>query len=105
MVRNGCDQSGRRTQKLTLKNEWTEWVDFLHAGANSENLKVISLIFECEWLKIGVAISLVRETLKWAVFFACWLLYNNFLLDQHQSLYMWLLNASLLQLYLLDPRQ
>ena len=41
------------------------------------------------------------QELSW--FFACWLWCNNFLLDHHRTLYLWLLNASLLQLHLLDP--
>ena len=58
---------------------------------------------------------LVHETLEPAVskewvhefswFLACWLWRSNFWLDQHHTLYLWLLNASLLQLYLLDPYQ
>ena len=40
---------------------------------------------------------------EWSWFFACWLWSNNFWLDQHCTLYIWLLNASLEQLYLLDP--
>ena len=30
---------------LYLKNELKEWTDFLHAGADSGKLKVISMIF------------------------------------------------------------
>ena len=41
MVKNECGQSS-----MGLKNEWMEWTDFLHAGANSGKLKVISLIFD-----------------------------------------------------------
>ena len=58
---------------------------------------------------------LVHETLKSAVskewvyemdwFFACWLWGQNFWLDWHCTLYLWLLNANLLQLYLLEPWQ
>ena len=58
---------------------------------------------------------LVLETQKSAVskewvhefswFFACWLWGSNFWLNQHHTLYLLLLNASLLQLYLLDPWQ
>ena len=58
---------------------------------------------------------LVHETLKSAVskeqayelrwFFTCWLQGNNFWLHWPCILYLWLLNASLLQLYLLDPWQ
>ena len=52
---------------------------------------------------------LVNETLKSAEwiyelnwFCACWIWCNHFWLDQH-TLYLWLINVSLLQLYLLDP--
>ena len=55
---------------------------------------------------------LIHEILKSAEwfyelssFFACWLWCNNFWLDQHHTPYLWLLNVSLLQLYLLDPWQ
>ena len=52
---------------LYLKNEWMEWTDFLHAGANSGKLKAISLIFECLSSEMGMAIYLVHETLKSAI--------------------------------------
>ena len=42
MLRNGCDQSGHGTLKLALSQER---IYFLHAGANSRKLKVISMIF------------------------------------------------------------
>ena len=42
MAKNGCDQSGCGTLKLTVSQE----TDFLHVGANSGKLKVILLIFE-----------------------------------------------------------
>ena len=53
-----------------------------------------------ETLKSAVSYEWVYE-LSW--FFACWLWCINFWLDWHLTLYLWLLNASLLQLYLLDP--
>ena len=43
-------------------NERNE-VIFLHAGANSGKLEVISLIFEWVWSKMGVATYLVYKTL------------------------------------------
>ena len=53
MVKNGRDQSGYWTLKLTVSQEWT----ILHAGANSGKLQVISMIFGC-------ARHLVHQTLK-----------------------------------------
>ena len=52
-----------------------------------------------ETLKSDVSYKWVHE-LSW--FIACWLWCNNILSDRHCTLYLWLLNASLLQLYLLD---
>ena len=52
-----------------------------------------------ETLKSDVCYKWVHE-LSW--FIACWLWCNNILSDRHCNLYFWLLNASLLQLYLLD---
>ena len=60
MVRNGCDQSGHGTLKLALSQEW---IDFLHAGANSRKLKVISMIFIGGPGQNGRG-HLVHETLK-----------------------------------------
>ena len=112
MVKNGCSQSGQGALK---SQEWTEWTDFLNAGANSGKLKVISLIFEWSWLKMGIAIYLVHETQKsallknecmnWADFLHAGCDAIIFRLDQHCILYLWLLNASLQQMYLLDPQQ
>ena len=60
-------------------------------------------------VKIGHG-HFVYETLKSAEwvselswFFACWLWCNNFWSDHHYTLYLWLLNASLLKFYLLNP--
>ena len=74
---------------------------------NGRNELIFCMLVQIQKMSAKMSpISLVQETLKLAaVFFARWLLYNNFLLDQHRSLYMWLLSASLLQLYLLDPQQ
>ena len=41
---------------LYLKNELMEWTDILHAGANSEKLKVILIIFGWAWSEMDVAI-------------------------------------------------
>ena len=57
MMKNVHDQSGYGTLKLTyLKNEWMEWTDIFHAGANSGELKVISMIFGWLWSELGMAI-------------------------------------------------
>ena len=54
----------------------------------------------CEALKSVVSKEWVYEL---SCFFECWLWSSNFWLGQHGFLYLWLLNTSLLQLYLLDP--
>ena len=41
----------------------------------------------------------------WIELIFCMLWYKIFLLDQHRTLYLWLLNASLLKLYLFNPQQ
>ena len=98
---------------LYLKNEWMEWTDILHAGANSGKLKCYFSDFWVAMVRIGRD-HLFYETLKSAVskewiyefswFFACWRMWSsNFWLGRHRTLYLWFLNASLLQLYLLDP--
>ena len=48
-------------------------------------------------------VHLAHETLKLNWFFACWLWCNNFWLNHHFTLYVWLLNTSLMHLNLLDP--
>ena len=45
---------------LYLKNELIEWTDFLHAGANSGKLKVITQIFGWAWPKMEMAIYFMR---------------------------------------------
>ena len=44
-----------------------EFTEFLHAGANSGKPKVILLLFEWVWSKMGMTIYLVHKTLKSAV--------------------------------------
>ena len=57
MVKNGLDQSGQGTLKLTASQEWTDGINiFLGAGANSGNLKFISIIFGWIKSKLNVAI-------------------------------------------------
>ena len=67
MVKDKCGQSGLGTLKLTyLKNELIEWTDFVHADANSEKLKVDSMILWVDVVKNGHG-RLLHETLKSAV--------------------------------------
>ena len=56
MVKNGCDQFGHCTLKLTVSQNWTiEETDFLHACTNSGKLKVDSMIFGWAWSKMALA--------------------------------------------------
>ena len=108
MVRNECNQSGHGTLKLNVSQDWIDEMNWY---------------FAC-WWKSGKAKSyfndfwvdvvknrhghLVQELLKFAewvieLIFVCWMWCNNVWLDQHRTLYIWLLNVSLLQLYLLKP--
>ena len=52
---------------LYLKNELMELTNFLHAGVNSGKLKVISIIFYVDVVKIGCG-HIVYETIKSAEF-------------------------------------
>ena len=102
---------------LYLKNELMEWTDVLHAAANSAKLRKAKSYFIDFW--VGMVRNergrLLHETLKSAVskewvyelgwFFPCWLWGSNVWLDRHHTPYLWLLNASLLKLCLLDPKQ
>ena len=108
MVRNECNQSGHGSLKLNVSQDWIDEMNWY---------------FAC-WWKSGKAKSyfndfwvdvvknrhghLVQELLKFAewvieLIFVCWMWCNNVWLDQHRTLYIWLLNVSLLQLYLLNP--
>ena len=50
-----CDQPGHGAINwLDFKNEQMEWTEFLHAGANSGNSKVISIFFGWARSKMGV---------------------------------------------------
>ena len=108
MVKNRCGQSGHGTLKMAASQEWIDgmnwcWCKFRKAKSYFSD-------FWVGVVKNGLP-HLVQETLKSAVFlewvyklslfFACWLQCNNFWLDWHCTLHFWLLNASLVQLYLL----
>ena len=50
MVNNGCGQSGLWTLKLTVSEEWTDWITvFLHVNIEITKVKSWSKIF---WLGI-----------------------------------------------------
>ena len=64
MVKNGCDQFGHGTLKLTLsRNGVDEIADFLHASTNAGRLKVDSIIFIVCLVKDGSGF-LVHESLR-----------------------------------------
>ena len=113
MAKNGHDQSGCKALKLTVSQEWIDGMSWYFACW--WKFRKAKSCFNDFW--VGIVRNghdhLVQETLKSAVykewvyefswFFACWLWGSNFWLDLHCTLYLSLLNASLLQLYLLDP--
>ena len=50
MVKNGCGQSGGRTLKPAVSEEWLDGrTDFLHVDTNSGKLKVDSMTFGWMW--------------------------------------------------------
>ena len=55
-LQNKVSQVMRLRNWLYLKNELMEWTDILHAGANSEKLKVILIIFGWAWLEMDVTV-------------------------------------------------
>ena len=58
MVKNGSDQSGYGTVKLTISQKWTDGSNsFLHAGANLGKPKINSMIFPWVWSKMGMVFS------------------------------------------------
>ena len=100
-----------------------KWVWLIWSRDFEELIQVMDWFCACWWkfrkakscfsdLWVGSVknghVHLIHDTLKFAEwvyglswFFACWLWCNNFLLDQHRTFYFWLLNANLLQLYIL----
>ena len=110
MARNGCGQSGHRTLKLAVSQEWIDGMNWFFAcWCKFKKAKSYFNDFWVGQVKNGCC-HLVHETLKsveWVYglswYFACWLWCSNFLLDQHCTFYFWLLNFSLLELYLLAP--
>ena len=107
--------SDHRTLKSTVSQELTKRMNWYSACCCK--FKKAKSYFSDFW--VGMVRNwcgrLGHETLKSAVskewvyefsrFFACWLWCSNFWLNQHHILSLWLTNVSLLQLYLLDPKQ
>ena len=104
MFKNGHGQSGHGTLKLTVSWEWkdqTNW--FFACWCKFKKAKSYFNDFRVGMVKNEHG-QLVHETLnsvvswKWVYelswFFACWLWRNNFWLDGHRTLYLWLLNQS-----------
>ena len=114
MVRNGHGLPGHGTLKLTVSQEWIDgmnwffacWWKFRKAKSHFSGSSVgmvknghghsANEILES-------ALCNKNEFMNLADFLdPDWC--NNFWLYQHYTLHLWLLNASLLQLYLLDPQ-
>ena len=113
MVKNGSGQSGPGTLKLTLSKEWIDVINWYFAcWCKFRKAKTCFNDFWVGMVRNGHG-HLVHETLKSTVskewiyefssFFICWLWGRSFWLGRYHTLYLWLLNANLLQLYLLDP--
>ena len=111
-LKNGSGQSGHGTLKLTVSQKWIDGMNWYFACCSKfRKAKIYFNEFWVGMVRNGSGHS-AHETLKSAVskewvyefswFFACWLWGSNFWLNRHHTLYLWLLNLSLLQLYLLD---
>ena len=89
MVKNGCDQSGDRTLKLTVSEEPTVGkTDFLHTDANSQKLNADQKFFGWAWLKMGV-VSLIMGTNGINFFFHAGTNSGKRKVDLMFSLWMW----------------
>ena len=106
--KNSYGQFGHVTLKLTIFQECIHEMSWFFA-CKFRRAKSYFNDFWVDMVKSGCS-QLFHETPKSQVyelswFFACWVWCNNFWLDWHCTLSLWLLNKSLLQLYLLDPCQ
>ena len=101
------------TLKFTLSQERIDWMNWYFAcWCKFRKAKSYCIDF-WEGMVRKRCGHLVHETLRSAVskewvyefswFSACWLWDSNFWLEGYRTLYLWLLNASRLQLCLLDP--
>ena len=110
LVKNRCGQSGQGTLNLTVSLERTDKINWYFAcGCKFRKTKL------CQWFSSRHGQKWVWPFSSWepkncilrwvdelSWFFACYLWCNNFWLEQNLTLCLWLLNVSLLQLYLLD---
>ena len=56
LVKNGCGQSGGKTLKLIVSEEWTDRVtDFLHVDTYLQKLKTDQKLFGWAWWKMDEA--------------------------------------------------
>ena len=100
MVRNGCGQSGHKALELPVsQDELMKWTDLLHVGANLWKLKPILLIFEWAWTFSSLDPKICWMSVWIEVIFSMLTVMQYLYLDKHCTLYLWLLKASLLQLY------
>ena len=74
-----------RKAKSNFNDFWVNVVKIGHGHVVHETLKSAEWVYELSWL------------------FSCWLWCSDFWYNQHFTLDLWLLNASLLQFYLLNP--
>ena len=99
--RNGCIE----TLKLSVSQKWIDKLNRSFAcWCILKKSKVIPVIFGRHGC--GHLVHEILKSAEWVYgmgwFFACWLWCHNFWSDQHCTLYLWILSASVLQLYLLD---
>ena len=94
--------------ELYLINELMEWTVFFACWCKFRKAKSCFTDFWAAKFKNG-HFHLVHESLKCAEwlyelswFFACWLRFNNFWVDEHCTLYLLHLNASILPVLLKD---
>ena len=111
VARNGFDQSGHGALNLAVPQELIDgvngffaWCKFRTAKSDFNGFWIGLVKNGCSHL-VHEALKSVEEVYALSCFFACWLWFNNFLSDQHDTFYFWLLNPNLLQLYLLAPWQ
>ena len=113
MVRNGCGQSGHGTLKLTVSQEGIDGMNWFFAywckvrKAKSEfNDFWVNRVQLYVWpfSSWDLKICFILRMSLWIEWFSASSLWcSNFRLDQHRTLYFWLLKASLLQVVFVVP--
>ena len=99
MVKNGCDQSGLWTLKLTVSQEWNGGINRFFAGWHKfAQIKIWLQIFGVSMVNNGCGHS-GDETLKLTVseewtdginwFFACWYRISEIKIDQNFFRWVW----------------